>query len=187
MAGSDILAGVTAANDSNYTDSEEFHTNDEWICGDVQTWTVTDTGTADGLAVKTGDDSGPNPQVKMIVADSSGNILATSEEVTWAATTWLTADLVSSIEVTVDDVIQLWFAFASGYNDVMTDGTSQGANRDQSGTYATPPDPLDNSADREPEGEPGLRLYGTIGAAGPADEYVPTLPQRIVRHTGRYV
>lgn len=163
MAGTDILAGVTSAQDASYVTEEAVASTDEWMAKADAIWTVAASGTADGIAIKAGTDGGgPGCNVKMIVTDASGNILGTTTPTAMAESQWVVADLDSSFSVSENDEIQLWFCFDAAYFNVMSDGASWVACSDTAGSYASPPDPLDDSG-TVGEGIFALRLMGTEG------------------------
>ena len=175
MAGPDILAGVAVADEGDYATQQLIDQTDEWFCNGG-TWTVGSAGDADGLQVYCGQTGGTGTSVNitMILADASGNILGTTAEASWASEQWVEADFTGSdVAVTASQEVQLWYALDGGYDYMRTDGGSFAGVNDTSGSYASPPDPLDNTANYPGEGITGIRLMGTIGGAGGGARPVP--------------
>lgn len=164
MPGTDILAGVTVALDGDYETPQTADSGDEWISSYNATWTVTATGTADGMALKTATAGGAGSSATCILANASGTVLRTSNEVVLTDNTWIQFDF-TDISVTLNDEVQLWFALTA-YYDINTDGGSFTAVNDISGSYATPPTTLDNTANFPGDGIAGIRLMGTVGGGG---------------------
>lgn len=173
MAGPDILAGVTVANEGNYNVNESMGGDDEWLTWFDSTFTVTADGTADGMQVRTGTLAGQGAavDVRMLVADAAGNVLASTPAVTYVADTWLEADFTAPIAVALNDEVQLWFAMGPGpgnYESFFSDGATWQCARDLTGTFAASPDPMNNANGGSigGEGRFGLRLMGIVGGGG---------------------
>lgn len=182
---------------ANIDSTREMYAADEFVMetddsspANAQTYASTLAGTIEQIRISAA--SNTSGEVKALVCDSSGNILATA---TWASgtfsdeTTWSSyASLSSNItNVAVNDTFIVALAVETGSLVYGVDTTTDSffrTGQDTTGSYSTPPDPIDITPAGLVYRRFNFQLDGTESGGG-GSEYRDAVGDGIGRGIGR--
>lgn len=129
------------------------------------------TGTATTLYFYATEATGTAPNLKLAIYSSGNALLGNTNAVAYAGSPgWVSAALVSSVEITSGTTYKLGFIGDSGYCGYRTLASPSDASKDDTGTYASLPATITPSVDT---GIDNFAMYadGTVGSTAKPSYY----------------